>query len=140
MSKTVRGWILVVMIVTLWTAATADGEQQGPPGRWWRNARVISQLKLSDGEIQQLEKAFEASRLRMIKLKGRVESEQFKLQNLVEKPNFNEKAIKAQHRRLEAARTALSEEQLGFYVRVRKIIGYERYRKLEAMQPLSRKN
>jgi Spy/CpxP family protein refolding chaperone len=134
MSMMARGGILAVMIIAVMTTAIAHGARNGPTGRWWRQPKVVAQLKLTDGEIGKLEAAFEASRLKMIKLKSKVEAEQFKLQNLVEKRNINEKAIKSQHRKLEAARSALAEEQLAFFVKVRKIIGYDRYRKLEAMQ------
>lgn len=134
MSMMIRGGILTAAIIAVLTTALVSSAMGEPTGRWWRNAKVVAQLKLAKGEIQQLEKAFEASRLKMIQLKGKVEAEQFKLQNLVEKPNMDEKAIKSQHRRLEAARSALAEEQLNFFVKVRKIIGYDRYRKLEAMQ------
>ena len=121
--------IITALAITMVHSALGD-----LAGRWWRSAEVVAQLKLTDGEIQKLERAFEASRLKMIELKSKVEAEQFKLQNLVEKPDIDEQAIKSQHRKLEAARSALAEEQLNFYVKVRKIIGYDRYRKLEAMQ------
>ena len=134
MSKLKPGWGLAIVAISVLTATATFGAQDGPTGRWWRNAQIVAQLKLTDGEIQQLEQGFESSRLNMIELKSRVEAEQFKLQNLVEKRNMDEKAIKAQHRRLEAVRSALAEEQLNFFVEVRKIIGYDRYRKLEAMQ------
>ena len=134
MSMMVRGGILTVTVIAFLTSALAYSAENGPAGRWWRQSQVVAQLKLTDGEVQKLEQAFEASRLKMIKLKSQVESEQFKLQNLVEKRNIDEKAIKSQHRKLEAARSALAEEQLSFFVKVRKIIGYDRYRKLEAMQ------
>lgn len=134
MSIMIRGGILAVTIIAVLTTALVQSALGEPAGRWWRDTTVVAQLKLTDGEIRQLEKAFEASRLKMIQLKSKVETEQFKLQNLVEKPDIDEKAIKSQHRRLEAARSALAEEQLSFFVKVRKIIGYDRYRKLEAMQ------
>lgn len=134
MSIMMRGGILAVTIIAVFTTALVQNALGEPAGRWWRDKTVVAQLKLTNGEVQQLEKAFEASRLNMIKLKSNVEAEQFKLQNLVEKPDIDEKAIKSQHRKLEAARSALAEEQLSFFVKVRKIIGYDRYRTLEGMQ------
>ena len=94
MSMMIRGGIFAVTIIAVLTTALAYSAQNGPTGRWWRQSTVVNQLKLTDGEIQRLEKAFEASRLKMIKLKSQVEAEQFKLQNLVEKRDIDERPSK----------------------------------------------
>ena len=60
MSKVRRGWGLAIMAISVLTATTTFGAQDGPTGRWWRNSQIVAQLELSDGEIQQLEKAFES--------------------------------------------------------------------------------
>lgn len=125
-----RGFSL--MIITMLVTATAYA-QDPPSGRWWRSPQVANQLQLTDGEKERLEKAFSTSRLKMIDLKSKVEAEQFKLQTLVEKKNFDEAGIKAQHRKLERARTALADERFAFFVEVRKIIGHDRFQKLLAM-------
>lgn len=136
MSKCLQGWIALLLV--LLTSVVAYG-QNAPAGRWWRSQKIVKQLGLTGGEIQQLERAFEASRLKMIKLKSRVEQEQFKLQSMVEKRKVNEAKMKAQHRRLEEARTSLADERFAFFVQVRNIIGYERFQKLLDMAPGRRK-
>jgi Spy/CpxP family protein refolding chaperone len=112
---------------------TADA-QTGPSGRWWRSAQVKKELKLTSGEIQRLEKAYNQSRRSIIKQKGRVEAEQFELQTMVENRNADAKAIKAQHRKLENARSDLAESKFDFVVQARKIIGHDRFQKLLKMQ------
>ena len=132
MMTMIRGLALVVSVLTATTVLAAD---QGPAGRWWRDPQVVKQIKLTQGEINRLEKAFEASRLKMIKLKSRVETEQFKLQNMVEKQNIDDKAISDQHKKLDTARSALADERFAFFVQVRKIIGHQRFQQLSAMKP-----
>ncbi len=129
---------LLPLILLLGMTASLASAQEGPPGRWWRTPRVVEQLQLTDGEIQKLEHAFEASRLKMIKLKGQVEAEQFKLQSMVERPDMKEKTLKAQNRKLEKARSALADERFAFFVEVRKTIGHQRFQKLLAMYPSGR--
>lgn len=136
MAACVRLLFLSMLLVI--TTTPVLQAQEGPPGRWWRTPRVVEQLQLNGAEIQRLEDAFEASRLKMIKLKGQVETEQFKLQTLVEKPDMKEKSVKAQHRKLEKARTDLADERFAFFVEVRKIIGHQRFQKLMAMYPADR--
>ena len=127
MAKLVRG--LTILIIAF-MAVTVAYAQQGPRGRWWRDSKVVKQLRLTDSDIEQLEEAWKDSRARMIKLKSRVEEEQFKLQTLIEKRKLDEKAVKAQNRRLEEARTALADERTAFVLEVRKIIGHDRFQLL----------
>lgn len=113
--------------------------QDAPKGRWWRNSNTAKQLNLSKNEVKSLDEAYNASRRRMIQKKSRVESEQFELKNMVERRNFDESAIKAQHRKLEKARSDLASEQFGFVIESRKIIGRDRFQKLVDMQGKSKK-
>ena len=124
--------LTLLLILLLTAAAVYAGE--GPQGRWWRSTRVAKQLNLTSGEIQRLEDSFNQSRLKMIKLKSQVETEQFKLKNLLEKSNLDEAAVKAQNRKLEQARTALANERTAFVLDVRKIIGHQRFQKLLDMR------
>ena len=113
--------------------------QDAPPGRWWHSPSVVQHLQLSNSEVRQLEQAFDASRIKMIKLKSLVEEEQFKLKSLIEKHNADDTAIKAQYRNLETARSALAGERFAFFIKCRDIIGNERFQKLINMAPTGRK-
>ena len=113
--------------------------QDAPKGRWWRNSNTAKQLNLSKDEIKNLDNAYNESRRRMIQKKSRVESEQFELKDMVERRNFNESAVKAQHRKLEKARSDLASEQFGFVIKSRKIIGRDRFQRLVDLQKRSKK-
>jgi Spy/CpxP family protein refolding chaperone len=130
MLKFVRG-LMPILLLLLVTSAYAE---QGPQGRWWRTPRIAQELNLTPGEIQRLEKTWEESRAKMIKLKSEVESEQFRLQTLLEKRNLDEKAVRDQNRKLEAARSRLADERTAFVVEVRKIIGLARFQQLIDMR------
>lgn len=127
-------WKAFILLATMICSAAAHA-QDPPPGRWWRSPDIVQALQLAGSEVQQLEEAFETSRLKMIRLKSRVETEQFKLQRMVEKRDIDEATIKAQHRRLESARSALADERFSFFVKARSIIGYDRFQKLLNMAP-----
>jgi Spy/CpxP family protein refolding chaperone len=139
MSKIICCWLLAMTTIGIMTVAPAHGKEGVPAGRWWRNPQVVKYLHLTDGEIGELEHAFEDSRLNLIQLKSQVEAEQFKLQNLIDKPTMDESAIKVQHRKLEAARSALAGERLNFFVLIRKIIGYDRFQQLLALRPAGKR-
>ena len=125
-----REWMrikVIVVIGLILLTATAAGAHGG---RWWNTPEVAEALKLNEGEVNQLNQAYEAYSLRMIEIKSRVETEQFKLQTVLEKDDLDEAAINAQYNRLEEVRALLSKERFGFFVEARKIIGPKRFHQL----------
>ncbi len=132
MLKTMRG-IIITMTVLLF-AVTAIA-QNAPSGRWWRSPRVVKALNLTNGEIQQLEKAYGQSRRKMINQKNRVEKEQLELENMMGNPKLKEDAIRKQNRKLEKARSDLADAKFSFVIQVRKIIGHARFQRLVDLKP-----
>jgi Spy/CpxP family protein refolding chaperone len=119
--------VLGLLLIGWHSAAHA---QELLAGRWWHNERVIQRLGLTKEEIDALEDAFRTARRNMIQLKGKVEVAQFDLESLLESPDLDEAAAKAQYQRLEAARTALGNERFAFLLEVRRIVGFKRFEKL----------
>lgn len=132
MLKTMRCIILILTILLFAVTAMA---QDAPSGRWWRQPRVVKALKLTGGEIQQLESAYGQSRREMINRKNRVEKEQFELENMMGNPKLNESEIRKQNRKLEKARSDLADAKFSFVIQVRKIIGHARFQQLVALKP-----
>lgn len=136
MSAWMRGLALLPILFLTVSAARA---QDVPPGRWWHSTNVVQQLQLTQDEVGRLDRAFEASRIKMIKLKSKLEAEQYKLKSMIEKGNADDAAVKTQNRNLEAARSALADERFAFFIRCRDIIGNERFQQLLNMAPTGRK-
>jgi len=132
MFKCLCGWMTAAIVILTVVSAQA---QDPPPGRWWRSPQIVKELQLTGSEVQQLDNAFEASRVNMIKLKSRVEAEQFKLESMVNQRGAKDSEIKSQYRNLEKARSDLADERFAFFVKARNIIGYERFQKLLDMAP-----
>ncbi|MBW1777897.1 MAG: periplasmic heavy metal sensor [Deltaproteobacteria bacterium] len=122
---------LVTLIIGFLFLMPAAAVSQGlPAGRWWRDPRVIQQLGLTNPEIDRLEQAYTESRRRLIQSKGALEAERFELETMFEKNKFNETAARQQFERLEQKRAALAESRFQFVIKVRKILGPERFQKL----------
>jgi Spy/CpxP family protein refolding chaperone len=60
-----------------------------------------------------------------------VEREQFELDTLLGQKKVDDAKVRKQFKRLEKARTDLANERLGFIIRVREIIGVERFQQLK---------
>ena len=121
--------ICVVTIILLLAVPVAMA-QDAPKGRWWHSARVVGALNLTPAEIERLEQAYEKFRPQLIRIKSKVEQEQFELSNLIEQSTFDEAAIRAQNHKLEQARSELADVKFTFVIEVRKIIGAERFQQL----------
>jgi Spy/CpxP family protein refolding chaperone len=121
--------ILLVFVVILPVVAAG---QDVPAGKWWYNTKIQKNLKLSEGEIDKLDKLFAKSRRKLIKLKSEVENEQFELDQLLGKKKVNDAEVKKQFQKLEKARKKLANERLQFVIGVRNILGHERFQQLKS--------
>lgn len=130
---------LMVIVALILSIPLSVYAQSPPPGQWWHAPEMAKQLKLTRAEVKKLDNAFEASRLRLIKLKSQLEAEQFKLQAMMRRGNTGNKAIKAQHQKLEKARSALADERFSFLVKTRSILGNKRFQQLLDKTPTGRK-
>ena len=123
-------WIGILLIFIISLPGFAAG-QDVPSGKWWYNQKVVKNLNLTKKEIRQLDQLYVNSHRKLIKLKNAVEREQFELDALLGKKTVNDAKVRKQHKRLESARTDLSNERLGFVIGVREIIGAERFQQLK---------
>lgn len=123
-------WVGILLIFIINLSGLAAG-QDVPSGKWWYNQKVVQNLNLTQNEIRQLDQLYVDSHRRLIDLKNAVEREQFELDTLLGKKKVDDAKVREQFKRLETARTDLADERLGFVIRVREIIGAERFQQLK---------
>lgn len=128
MLKNCMAGISLIIVLTLASSATA---QDMPSGKWWKDPGIAKELNLDSRDVKALDDLFVESRRRMIKLKNQVEKEQFEYQTLIESKDLDESAVNRQLQRLEKARTELNAERSRFVLGVRKILGRERFQRLQ---------
>lgn len=139
MFKNVRVLMVAIpLVVVLVLGVMTLNAQEEDRRLWWRSPETANQLQLTDSEIEQLERAFEAYRLKTIELRSRVEAEQFKLRTLLERSDLDESAAWTQQEGLEKARSELADERFNFLLEVRKIVGHERFQRLMEMREAKR--
>jgi Spy/CpxP family protein refolding chaperone len=129
--------MIVLIFVATPVLATA---QDIMPGKWWYNPRISKDLNLTEKETDSLEQSFRESRRNFIDLKSRVEREQFELDNLLEDEKMNEEAIKKQYQKVERERAKLSEERFNFIMKIRSIMGRERFQKMKMFHETARRD
>jgi Spy/CpxP family protein refolding chaperone len=122
--------ILSAMLIALLTVTPAAAQQTIPGGKWWKMPAVAKRLNLSDQEVRQLDDAYRDSRRQMIRFKAEVETEQLELQSIIEDRELDEAAALAQYRKLDKARSELGLARFHFFLKVREIVGHERFNTL----------
>jgi len=126
--------VLVGTVMIVWLfAPLVLFAQEIPPGKWWRLPQVAEHLHLNGEEKNQLDGLFLESRRRLIDLKSALEKERFELDNLLEQETLVEKAVMERFRKLEKARSHLSQERFRSLLEARKILGFERYQQLKIL-------
>jgi Spy/CpxP family protein refolding chaperone len=127
LKKSICGMLLVVIFLL---PATAPG-QDVPAGKWWRNSKIVKELNLTQQEVGALDQLYAQSRRKLIELKNNVEREQFELDNLLGSKNAEDAEVKRQFKKLETARSDLSNERFRFVMQIRDIIGHDRFEQLK---------
>lgn len=125
---------LVLAVVVLISIPAGFSFADGFRSRWWHTPEYAQALNLTEDEIQRLDTLYEAARIKMIEIKGKVEVERAKLRVLMEQKDVDRAAVMAQHRSQEEARTQLSEERFKFLLEIRDLVGYDRFIKLLEVQ------
>ncbi|MDX1707646.1 MAG: periplasmic heavy metal sensor [Desulfobacterales bacterium] len=125
-----RVWMAMLLMLTISLPAVVFA-QDVPSGKWWYNKTVVKNLNLTPKEVRQLDGLYEDSHRKLIDLKSAVKREQFELDSLLGKEPVDDAKVRQQFKRLEKARTDLANERLGFVIRVREIIGADRFQQLK---------
>lgn len=123
--------LIGIMLVFMISLPDFAGGQDIPSGKWWYNQKVVQNLNLTQSEIHQLDELYVDSHRRLIELKNTVEREQFELDTLLGEKTVDDAKVRQQFKRLESARTDLADERLRFVIRVREIIGADRFQQLK---------
>jgi Spy/CpxP family protein refolding chaperone len=126
---------ICTLLVLGWLAPTIVSAQEAPfgPGRWWRLPQVSQRLDLTEEHRRRLDDLFFQNRRKLIDLRSRLERDRLDLETLMDREPIDEGGVMAQVKRLQATRSELAIEKFRYFLEVRKILGVERFRRLEAL-------
>jgi Spy/CpxP family protein refolding chaperone len=136
--KTLVCFIVLVFACVVVTAQAAPGEPMKqakvPLGKWWRNPTTVKNLNLTQTEMDTLDAAFDNRARMFIELKHAIELAQFDMDRLMLKDPLDESALMTQFNKLESARSSLSKERFQYYLQVRKLLGADRFQKINTFR------
>jgi len=102
-------------------------------GKWWQDKTIINELQLTASEEKLLDEEYTESRRKMIDLKSDIEKHRFELELLLSAQELDKQKIMEQYSSLEQTRMKLSKERFEMLIKVREILGMERFQELKSM-------
>jgi len=106
----------------------------GPMGEWWKNSDVAQKLKLTDQQVQQLNKKFLDHRLKLIDYQADTEKQDLKLKTLLDADSPDEGQVGSQVDQVLAARGKLEREFTMMTLDLRKVLSVDQWKQLQAMR------
>lgn len=102
-----------------------------PDGKWWMNKEIIRELNLTEEQQNQLTKIYYDHIEKAIDLRAKVEKEELKLGEILDKETVNEKEAMEQVKKLLDARNQMHLARAELFLKVRIILKPEQWLKLK---------
>jgi Spy/CpxP family protein refolding chaperone len=110
------------------------GHGLGPgPGPWWKNTEIVARLGLSPDQVSRIDQTFLEHRLRLVDLRAELEKLEIGLQPLLDAERPEEAKVAAQIDLIAAARGRLEKEHVLSLLAIRRVLGVEQWKKLQAL-------
>jgi len=103
-------------------------------GKWWKDSKIVTELKLTPAQVTQIEQTFFDHRLKLIDLRADLEREETRLQPLIEADQPDEAKVSAQVDLVLAARGRLEKAHTMMMLALRRSLSVEQWKKLEAVK------
>ena len=122
---------LLAAALLLFAAAIANA-QQLPPGKWWRQPRIVQQLSLTSEQQDRLDEVFRNAANDLIDAKGAVEKLQIALRGELERTQLRRGEIQRIAGQLNDARGRLFERELMMLVDMRAVLNDAQWNRMRA--------
>jgi periplasmic protein CpxP/Spy len=113
------------------------GEMHGilPPGRWWKDAEIVKNIGLNDGQVQKIEQIFQDSRMKLVDVHANLQKEELKLEPMLEADTPDESSVLSAIDRITAARASLEKANAQMAFAIRRVLTPDQWKKLRALRP-----
>lgn len=123
-----------VFLASLAAASTALPPPDMPEGKWWKRPRVAAEINLSPEQVSRIEGIFSRARPVLIDRKAELEKRQGDLQDALEDPNADRRAIASRVEAVEDARAELQKARVLMVLDIRQVLKREQWERLMRMQ------
>jgi Spy/CpxP family protein refolding chaperone len=110
-----------------------EGGGPFPQGKWWKNSELVKKIGVSESQVQQMEKTFQDTRLRLIDMHANLEKQEALLEPLIESDRPDEAKVLQQIDKVASARAELEKTNAQMLLGIRRVLTVEQWNKLKAM-------
>ncbi len=104
-------------------ALAAAGPMDGmPDGKWWKNPRAVRLLRLTDAQVDQIERIFLRVRPQLIDLRADLEKKRLVQNSLMEKPAVKTEDAAKSIDDTEMARSRLEKARAMMFLEIRQVL------------------
>lgn len=104
------------------------------PGKWWKDAKVASQVGISDGQAQQIEQIFMDHRMKLIDWMADLQKQELKLESALNADSPDEGQVSFQVDQVVAARGKLEKENALMMLNIRRVLSPDQWKKLQSIR------
>jgi len=131
--------LMVVALTFVWSATgmareprLAKDRMTIPPVKWWKMPQVAEKLSLTKEETEKLDTMYFEQRSRMIDLRSQLAKNRLEMEQLFDKEPFDANACLSSFKKSQDARNVIGLERFKFLIKVREMLGTERFQVLKA--------
>lgn len=110
-----------------------------PPGTWWKDRRVVEELRLTPEQQGKIEAIWMEHRRRLIDEKAELDRRQLDLSDVLSKEQVDEAAAMKAFEQVQAARAALERTTFGMRIRTKNVLSSEQQQKLDEVAERTRR-
>jgi Spy/CpxP family protein refolding chaperone len=133
----VRRLAAVLFFASLASAAVAAPD--APEGKWWKRPRIAAEIDLTSDQERRIESIFARARPVLIDRKAALEKAQGDLQDALEDPNADRRAVEERIQAVESARAELQKARILMVLDMRQVLRPEQWERLMRLQEAFRR-
>lgn len=124
--------ITALMVLSMgWLQARAQQELKEPPGKWWKNRQVITQLNLTRAQQDRIEDLWTQNRRILIDKKAELDKRTLDLSEILSRELAEEAAALKAYERVQAAKAEVEKEVFLMRIRIKNLLSQQQQLRLE---------
>jgi Spy/CpxP family protein refolding chaperone len=123
-----------ILAASVWAARGEGGQGPGRAGRGFDVARLQAELGLSDDQVAEIQKMKTDGRSQAVQLRSSLRTAHGELQNLLQAPAVDEKAISAKVKQVTDLEAAATQARVAQRLALRRILTPEQLAKMDSLK------
>lgn len=136
-----KKFIFVILVLPIFIS-NAFAQMDLPEGKWWKHPEVVDKIKLSDEQIEKIEKISNESMKKIIAQEAQFKIARLDLESLIDHIDQEKMDIEALEKQIDLVnnyRNNLEKERILMLARIRNILSKEAIQKLKGLRGKIRK-